>query len=599
MANKQDIITAIKNLDVFLKIPDLKGAKPRLNSNGSPFAFAGGFNMVFQLVHNAKKWAFRVWHVPMGENKDRYVAISKYLTNSKLPYFADFIYDENGLLVNGELTDTIRMEWLDGILLKDYIEKHLNEKAKLEALANNFLEMTKTLREAKISHGDLQEGNILVDDSGKIRLVDYDSICIPEIEGQKELVTGLKGYQHPSRFKAGKASLKADYFSELVIYLSILALSENSNLWNKYQVKDTAYLLFTETDFEDFANSEIYNDLQKLSNSIKSLTRILNSYLSENNYLNLTSFEHYLKAPKIINFGSNEKEVLKGKDIELSWNIENYDKISINNGIGNVTGKHSLFVSPTNTTTYKLIAENAFDKTENELTVTVLPLPKIKEFRSKQQKIEFGKETQLVWDIENAEKVELHWLGNMEIIPNKGEKTISPTDHTNYKLIVTALDGVTKEEKQITIQVFKRVEIKSFVSDLDFVVETLPVKLSWEIDNASSVTLSSNLQADIEVTGKREIEILPKRTAIFYLKANNELFSLTSSQIKIEVQNIPTFNPSIIPRLPSGKDLIPSFELDFKGLSETILNESQISFQTAMKPTKRFNILNSLQKILK
>jgi hypothetical protein len=187
----------------------------------------------------------------------------------------------------------------------------------------------------------------------------------------------------------------------------------------------------------------------------------------------------------------------------------------------------------------------------------------------------------------------------MEIIPNKGEKTISPTDHTNYKLIVTALDGVTKEEKQITIQVFKRVEIKSFFSDLDFVVETLPVKLSWEIDNASSVTLSSNMQADIDVTGKSEIDILPKRTAIFYLKANNELFSLTSSQIKIEVQNIPIFNPSVIPRLPTGKDLIPSFELDFKGLSETILDESQISFQTAMKPTKRFNILNSLQKILK
>src|SRR5690606_15045818 len=137
-------------------------------------------------------------------------------------------------------------------------------------------------------------------------LVDYDSICIPEIEGQKELVTGLKGYQHPSRFKGGKASLKADYFSELVIYLSILALSENSNLWNKYQVKDTQYLLFTETDFEDFENSKIYNDLQKLSNSIKSLTRILNSYLSEKNYLNLTSFEHFLTAPKIISFSTNK-----------------------------------------------------------------------------------------------------------------------------------------------------------------------------------------------------------------------------------------------------------------------------------------------------
>src|SRR5690606_26262938 len=211
-----------------------------------------------------------------------------------------------------------------------------------------------------------------------------------------------------------------------------------------------------------------------------------------------------------------EKEILKGKTIELLWNIENYDKISINNGVGNVTEKYSISVSPTNTTTYKLTAENAFDKTENELSVTVLPLPKIKEFRSKQQ---------------NAEKVELHWLGNMEVLPNKGEKAILPKEHTNYKLIITALDGVTKEEKEITVQVFKRVEINSFVSDLDFVVESLPVKLSWEIENASSVTLSSNMQADIDVTGKREIEILPKRTSVFYLKANNELFSVTSSQI--------------------------------------------------------------------
>ncbi|WCM43295.1 hypothetical protein MG290_06445 [Flavobacterium sp. CBA20B-1] len=597
--SKQDIITAIKNSDIFLKVPELQGAKPRLNKNGSPFAFVGGFNMVFQLEHQNKKWAFRVWHVPMGENTNRYRKISKYLSEKELPYFADFIYDEKGILVNGTLLDTIRMEWLEGKLLKEYIEENLNNKSKLTKLANDFLEMCKTLRESKISHGDLQEGNILIDRNGNIKLVDYDSICISEIEGQKELVIGLKGYQHPSRFKAGKASLKADYFSELVIYLSILTLSENSNLWNKYQVKDTQYLLFTEADFEDFENSEIYKDLQNLSNSIKSLTRILTSYLSEKNYLNLTSFEHYLTAPKIISFRTNEKEILKGKSIELSWNIENYDKISINNGVGNVTAKHSISVSPTNTATYKLLAENAFDKTENELTITVLPLPKIKEFHSKQQKIELGNETQIVWNIENAEKVELHWLGNMEVIPLKGEKNISPTEHTNYKLIVTALDGVTIEEKEITVQVFKRVEIKSFVSDLDFVVESLPIILSWDIDNASSITLSSNMQADIDVTGKSEIEILPKRTTVFYLKANNELFSVTSSQIKIEVQNIPTFNPSIIPRLPSGKDLIPSFQLDFKELSETILNESQISFQTAMQPTKRFNILNSLQKILK
>jgi serine/threonine protein kinase len=376
MANKQDIITAIKNLDLFLKIPELKGAKPRLNSNGIPFAFVGGFNMVFQLIHNAKKWAFRVWHVPMGENKNRYVAISKYLTNSKLPYFADFIYDENGLLVNGELTDTIRMEWLDGILLKDYIEKHLNDKAKLEALANDFLEMTKTLREAKISHGDLQEGNILVDDSGKIRLVDYDSICIPKIEGQTEFVTGLKGYQHPSRFKNSKASLKSDYFSELIIYISILGIASKPELWEKYQVKGTQYLLFNESDFENIESSQIYLDLKGATPLIDSLLVILKEYLTISHYLDLKPITNYLLPPKILFFKANKEVVLEGVEVEFSWNVENAVSIRIEPEVGFVSIIGTHIFKPQNQN-YKLIAQGHFENSEKLLGLKLFPTPLI------------------------------------------------------------------------------------------------------------------------------------------------------------------------------------------------------------------------------
>jgi hypothetical protein len=376
MANKQDIITAIKNLDLFLKIPELKGAKPRLNANGSPFAFAGGFNMVFQLIHNAKKWAFRVWHVPMGENKNRYLAISKYITNSKLFYFADFIYDENGLLVNGELTDTIRMEWLDGILLKDYIEKHLTDKNKLEKLANDFLEMSKIVRENMISHGDLQEGNILVDESGKIRLVDYDSICIPEIEGQTELVTGLKGYQHPSRFKSGKASLKADYFSELIIYISILGIASKPELWDKYQVKDTQYLLFTEVDFENIESTQIYSDLKGVSALIDSLLLILKEYLNASHYLDLKPFTDYLLPPEILEFKANKQIVLEGVEVEFSWSVENAINVRIEPEIGKVSINGTQLFKPKNHN-YKLIAEGHFENTEMTLEIKLFPTPLI------------------------------------------------------------------------------------------------------------------------------------------------------------------------------------------------------------------------------
>lgn len=584
----QHIETAVKNSEIFLKIPELKGAVPRKKKDGSLFKYVGGFNMVFQLEHQNKKWAFRVWHVPVGEHKERYRKISKYLSEKKLPYFADFIYDEKGILVNGKLLDTIRMEWLEGKLLKEYVEENLSNKRKLTQLADDFLEMCKTLRENKISHGDLQEGNILIDKNSNIKLVDYDSVCIPEIEGQKELVTGLKGYQHPSRFKGGKASLKADYFSELVIYLSILAISENSNLWEKYQVKDTQYLLFTETDFENFENSEIYNDLQKLSGSVKNLTRILNDYLKENNYLNLIAFENYLTVPKIVRFNANEKEILQGKSIELSWVVENVDTILLNNGIGNVTSKQSLSVSPTHSTTFRLISENAFGKTEQELNITVLPLPKIKDLRSKQQKIEFGKETQLVWDIENAEKVELHWLGNMEVVPNKGEKTISPTEHTNYKLIITALDGITKEEKEIKVQVFERVEIKRFVSDLEFVLESLPIKLSWDIENASKIIIEDNFGTQTEITHENTLEISTKRnTKFFKIIASDPLGNILEKRIDITVDERPRININL-PKIE-----LPNLDLSF---GQKVLDNTsfEIAFKEATKEQKPFNPFKKL-----
>jgi hypothetical protein len=378
MANKQDILTSIKNLDLFLKVPALKGAKARINKNGNPFVYVGGFNMVFQLTHKSKKWAFRVWHVPMGENEERYLKISKYLTSKKLPYFAEFIYDEKGILINGELVDTIRMEWLDGMLFKEYIEKNLGNLTLLVLLSDNFLKMCQDLRDNHISHGDLQEGNILVTGNGDIKLVDYDSICIPQIEGQKELVTGLKGYQHPSRFKRGKASLKADYFSELIIYLSILAIAEKPELWDKYQVKDTHYLLFSETDFEDLENSNIYKDLIGHSLKIDKLLSILIEYLKIAHYTELKPFPLYLAPPVIKTFTSDTDILIQGSEISLNWEVENALKVSINNGVNVVEHFGTVIVKPQNNFDYVLTAIGFNETVVKKLEITVFPTPIIK-----------------------------------------------------------------------------------------------------------------------------------------------------------------------------------------------------------------------------
>lgn len=438
MANKQDIITAIKNLDLFLKVPALKGAIARSNKNGNPFVYVGGFNMVFQLTHKFKKWAFRVWHVSMGDTKKRYQSISKYLEEKNLPYFAEFIFDEKGILVNGELLDTIRMKWLDGMLFKEYVEKHLNRPQILEKLADDFAFMCKKLHENDISHGDLQQGNILVTDNGEIKLVDYDSICIPSIDGQKELVTGLKGYQHPSRFSGSKASIKADYFSELIIYLSIKVISLNPKLWDKYQVKDTEYLLFTENDFADFTNSTIYNDISGLSKKTDKLLAVLTEFINTNSYLDIKPFSSYLLPPEIKYFKADKEVLIQGSEITIEWEVENTLDVEINNNIGKVLSKDKLTIKPTDNFEYIIKAIGFNDTIEKKLNIMVFPTPIIKSIQVPSPTIE--KEMNIAINIPQFPNIELGINKIQSSLNIQFQPTINESNFTNQTPMFNELD---------------------------------------------------------------------------------------------------------------------------------------------------------------
>lgn len=589
--NKQDIVSAILNSDTFLKVPELQGAKPRLNKNGSLFAFVGGFNMVFQLEHQNKKWAFRVWHVPMGEHKDRYRKISQYLTDKKLPYFADFIYDEKGILVNGNFIDTIRMEWLEGSVLKEYIEGNLGNKDKLTKLANDFLEMCKTMRDNKISHGDLQEGNILIDRNGNIKLVDYDSICIPDIEGQKELVTGLKGYQHPSRFKATEASLKADYFSELIIYISILAISESSDFWQKYQVKDTQYLLFKESDFEQFEISEIYNDLIKLSDKIKSLVRILKNYLHQQSYLELEPIDFYFTPPIISKIYSDEEIILEDKSTIIHWKIENADLITIDKGIGDVSASDEVSVNPKENTTYTIKAKNTFGCVEEKIEIQVLPKPKINKFKSQRSKLEYGKSIDIEWNIEHASSVKHVLNGITEDVDLIGSKKVSPTEHTTYELQITALDNETVVTEKVYIEVYKPVKINSFKSDLEHIMETIPITLSWDIEHATTIYIEDNKGRITNIDNENEITLEPDKTVKYYkIIADNQLNNNAEKLIKIQVDarsSVPLNFPKIE---------LPKMDLSF---TKDFFNKIQLNPDEAFKDAKKTRKpIFSLKKIV-
>lgn len=245
----------------------LNGYKPLPGLLG-PMFYPGGFGVVFPLVNpTGHKYAFRVWHKEIPGIKDRTNKIATHLKSLNLPYFVEFDYVQGGLTVEeddgAQTVDTVRMEWIEGYSLHDFItESKENDstqefKRKMHDLAKNFKKMFKDLHQADISHGDLQHGNVVIKDDLSIKLVDYDSVFVPTIKGETQITSGLTGYQHPIRKNSCTvASEKDDYFSELIIYSGLLALSVKPELWpDDEEDIDNFSFLFTEKDFESIANS--------------------------------------------------------------------------------------------------------------------------------------------------------------------------------------------------------------------------------------------------------------------------------------------------------------------------------------------------------
>ena len=263
--------------------------------NGYCEMYTGGFSVVFPVSVGDEKWAFRCWHATIDKAMERYKLLSAVLPSYKLPYFIDFHYEEQGIVVSGTTYPTIRMKWVKGCNIKDYIRRNLNNSEKLFRLAARFLKMVRTLHKASIAHGDLQHENIMVNSRGELVLIDYDSLFIPELKGvaDEDIIAGKPDYQHPCRGKNKTANPKIDYFSEVVILLGILGLAKNRTLWEKYQVSDSDGLLFSKEDYSDIRKSRIYKDLNCLGYPFHELLQILCSYLRCSDINQLEPFDSF------------------------------------------------------------------------------------------------------------------------------------------------------------------------------------------------------------------------------------------------------------------------------------------------------------------
>ena len=262
--------------------PELQGGTPRRGANNDLIVYSGGFSGVFPIEVLSNTYALRCWTRDIGDAETRYKEISDYLKQYRLPYFVDFAYVPEGILVNGIKYPITRMEWAEGNMLCDFIEHNLQDARCLKTAAVEFQKMAAALHAHQVSHGDLQDGNILLKRSGtdvEIKLIDYDSVFVPALRGQPDTIVGVPAYQHPQRIAGGAgANEKVDYFSELVIYLSLLSLAEKPDLWSQFGAPTEKRLLFIAEDFKNPDQSDVFRELANLSPDVKQLASKLKEF---------------------------------------------------------------------------------------------------------------------------------------------------------------------------------------------------------------------------------------------------------------------------------------------------------------------------------
>lgn len=470
------IRTSVENKNLLVLDNHAKNGIFERDARGRLIAYAGGFSIVFPYTTaNGEKWAFRCWHSDIKNSKKRYETISDAIKKAKLSFLCEFQYIDKGINVEGNIYPTTRMRWIDGITIKDYIYQNRNSKDLLIALADNFLKMTRALHAQSLAHGDLQHGNILVDKNHQLYLVDYDSFYCPQLKGEADTVTGLADYQHPARISNKSVSEKLDYFSELIIYLSILAIAEAPSLADKYKVADADRLLFSKEDFVDIKNAPIYKDIYSLGNDFPRILAVLEDFLSHSSIDDLAPFESCLLHQKVYFNASTTKAVRNTQSIELVWDVPFDAEIFLRKGSESAAQqceKHGTFATTlSESATFELsIKTSNGNVIKKEILIEIFDECEI-EFTADKYYVFPTIPVKLSWNVKNAKKI---WLDDEEIA-SSGTRIIEPKKA--MVCVLSAEDEFGKKEQRIEIGMLPIPQVKSLFVPTPNIVNNMSVTI--------------------------------------------------------------------------------------------------------------------------
>ena len=261
-----DYSLALQHPDTAFTDAHLRAAKLTQGLLG-PYGIAGSSAVVFHGEVGGEDCALRCYTREDASTPERYALLSEFVKDNGLSeHVGGVTWYQQAVRVKGARWPVLKMAWIEGRQLNEYAAflAGSGNNAALRTLAERWLELVNVMQAARFAHGDLQHGNILVDQQQQLRLVDFDSVWIPQLQGQEPPTeSGHTSYQSRSGAGASRWGPYMDTFSGLVIYLALTALAKDPGMWAEFDNGDN--LLFERDDFGPPYETGIWNRLAGLS----------------------------------------------------------------------------------------------------------------------------------------------------------------------------------------------------------------------------------------------------------------------------------------------------------------------------------------------
>jgi hypothetical protein len=223
--------------------------------------------------------------------------------------------------------------------------------------------------------------------------------------------------------------------------------------------------------------------------------------------------------PTISSFTATPAILTLGQTCTLNWTVSGATSLSIDYGVGTVTGT-SVTVKPTVTTAYLLTASNTFGSVGAVVTVTVGTPPVITRFSASPASVLPGKSSILSWAVGGSP--------NLSISPGVGivngtSVLVTPSATTVYTM--TATNPFGSVTATTTVTVGSPPTITSFQASPVKVPNGQPTILSWTVTGSPSLAITPN----VGVVVGTSVVVTPSATTRYTLTATNPYGSATAS----------------------------------------------------------------------